>query len=81
MLFDQQKLAPSFGYIFDLSWLDIHDSLLSILWKFIKMNGVPGPVVLRLLAKTDIDPYDGMLVNWPIDRHRWVPELKNPDGP
>jgi len=62
MLFDQQKLAPSFGYVFDLSWLDVHDSLLSILWKFIKMNGVPGHVVLRLLAKTDIDPYDGIAV-------------------
>lgn len=62
MLFDERKLTPSFGYVFDSRWLDLHDSLLSILWKFIKMNSVPGHMILMQLAKAEIDPYVGIAV-------------------
>lgn len=63
MLFDQRKLTPSFGYVFDPGWLDIHDSLLSILWKFIRMNRISGHMITMQLAKTDIDPYVGVAVS------------------
>jgi hypothetical protein len=71
MLCDQRKLTPSFGYVFDPRWLDLHDSLLSILWKFIKMNSVSGHLIVMQLAKTDVDPYEGIAVcKFEIDMQR-----------
>lgn len=30
MLFDERKLTPSFGYVFDRKWLDPYESIVSI---------------------------------------------------
>jgi hypothetical protein len=57
---DEQRLTPALGYIFNRRWLDPCESLVSILWKFEKVNAVPGNVVARLMGP-DIDPYEGVV--------------------
>lgn len=39
---DEQKLTPSMGYVFNKRWLDPCESLVSILWKFEKVNPLRG---------------------------------------
>jgi TniQ len=60
LVFDERRLTPSFGYVFKPHWLDPHESIVSILWKFAKMNGLSGHAVATQVAKTTIDPYDGI---------------------
>lgn len=61
MLFNERKLTPSFGYVFDPRWLDPHESIVSILWKLMRMNRLSGHLVTTQLAKaSSIDPYDGI---------------------
>ncbi len=60
MLFDERKLTPSFGYVFDRKWLDPYESIVSILWKLARMNRLSGQVIATQLAKTSVDPYDGV---------------------
>ena len=61
MLFDERKLTPSFGYVFNPKWLDPHESIVSILWKLMRMNRLSGHMVTTQLAKTKvIDPYHGI---------------------
>ncbi|MGY4835197.1 hypothetical protein [Burkholderia pyrrocinia] len=57
---DEQKLTPSLGYVFNPRWLDPCESLVSILWKFERVNAVPGNVLARLMGP-DIDPYEGVV--------------------
>ena len=38
MMFDERKLTPSFGYVFNPKWLDPEESIVSILWKLARMN-------------------------------------------
>jgi hypothetical protein len=57
---DERKLTPALGYIFHAKWLDPCESLISILWKFEKVNALPGHVVARLMGP-DIDPYEGVV--------------------
>ena len=56
---DERKLTPALGYVFSTKWLDPCESLISILWKFEKVNALPGHVVARLMGP-DIDPYEGV---------------------
>ena len=60
MLFDEGKLTPSFGYVFDRKWLDPYESIVSILWKLAWMNRLPGQMITMQLARTSIDPYEGL---------------------
>jgi hypothetical protein len=60
LTFEEAKLSPSFGYVFDRKWLDPHESIVSILWKFVRMNAVAGHVVAAHCANTMIDPYEGI---------------------
>ena len=60
MLFDERTLTPSFGYVFDPKWLDPFESIVSILWKLAKMNRLSGQAITTQLAKSDIDPYEGV---------------------
>lgn len=60
LVFDERRLTPSFGYVFKRQWLDPHESIVSILWKFARMNGLSGQAVATQVAKTTIDPYDGI---------------------
>jgi len=60
LTFDERRLSPSFGYLFDRRWLDPHESIVSILWKFVQANAVAGHVVASELARVAIDPYAGV---------------------
>lgn len=60
MLFDERTLTPSFGYVFDPKWLDPFESIVPILWKLARMNRLSGQVIATQLAKTDVDPYEGV---------------------
>ncbi|WP_229256230.1 TniQ family protein, partial [Duganella fentianensis] len=60
MLFDERALTPSFGYVFDPKWLDPFESIVSILWKLARMNRLSGQAITTQLAKSDIDPYEGV---------------------
>lgn len=60
LTFDERRLSPSFGYVFDRRWLDPHESIVSILWKFVQANAVAGHVVASNFAREAIDPYAGV---------------------
>jgi hypothetical protein len=60
MLFDERKLTPSFGYVFDAKWLDPHESIVSILWKLARMNRLSGHLITAQLSRSSIDPYEGV---------------------
>ncbi|MFM0509023.1 hypothetical protein [Paraburkholderia sp. RL17-373-BIF-A] len=47
------------GFIFDAEWLLPRESIVSILWKFARANGLPGHALVRLMDR-DIDPYEGV---------------------
>ena len=59
MLFDERKLKPSFGYIFDRGWLHPHESIVSILWKLARQNRLPGNLVAAQIGTKTVDPYEG----------------------
>ena len=60
MLFDERTLTPSFGYLFDPKWLNPFESIVSILWKLARMDRLSCQAITTQLAKTDIDPYEGV---------------------
>jgi len=61
MLYNEQALTPSFGYVFDPKWLDPYESIVSILWKLVRMNRLSGHMVVTQLAReSGIDPYVGI---------------------
>lgn len=79
MLFDERKLTPSFGYMFDRKWLDPFESIVSILWKLAWMNRLPGPMITVQLAKTSIDPYEGLPARRSaVDMHRLHKAIRLP---
>lgn len=69
MLFDDQRLSPSLGYAFDRRWVHPQESIVSILWKFARMNALPGHVVAGYLSFEPVDPYAG------LDAHREVIDI------
>lgn len=60
LVFDERRLTPSFGYVFHRKWVDPEESIVSILWKFARMNGLAGHMVATQIAKQTIDPYEGI---------------------
>ena len=60
MMFDERKLTPSFGYLFNPKWLDPEESIVSILWKLGRMNSLSGLAIAAQISKTTIDPYEGV---------------------
>ena len=60
LTFDERRLTPSFGYIFNPKWIDPHESIVSLLWKFARMNAISGHVIAEQLSKISIDPYEGV---------------------
>ena len=61
LTFDPGSLTPSLGYLFDKRWIDPFESVVSILWKFTRVNGIAGYALAgRLCAKDAIDPYAGL---------------------
>jgi hypothetical protein len=60
LLFDERRLSPAWGYVFDRAWLKPAESILSILWRFARENRIPGHVIVSEAARERIDPYDGV---------------------
>lgn len=60
LTFDKRKLTPSFGYCFDARWVEPFESIVSVLWKFARMNSLPGHMVATQLCRHPVDPYDGI---------------------
>lgn len=60
MVFDEHSLTPSLGYVFDRRWLDPFESIVSILWKLARMNRLPGQLIVMQVAKSCVDPYEGV---------------------
>jgi hypothetical protein len=56
---DERELAPALGYVFDLKWLLPGESIVSILWKFARANGLAGHVLVHQIGP-DVDPYEGV---------------------
>ena len=60
LTFDGADVAASFGYVFDASWVAPFESIVSMLWKFGRMNGLAGSRVVGQLSATPLDPYEGV---------------------
>ena len=60
LLFDERVLSPRFGYVFHRRWLDPFESIVGMLWKFARMNRLPGHAVVAQLSSREIDPYEGI---------------------
>jgi hypothetical protein len=45
LTFDEARLSPSHGYIFNRRWLCPHETILGIAWKLARMNALPGHIV------------------------------------
>lgn len=66
LTFEEGRLSPSHGYLFNRRWLCPHETILGIAWKFARMNALPGHIVVKQLALRAIDPYEGIP---PTDSH------------
>lgn len=60
LTYDERVLSPRFGYVFQRRWLQPYESIVGILWKFARMNGLPGHAVTMHLCRHAIDPYEGI---------------------
>jgi hypothetical protein len=47
-------------YWFDRRWLYRYETVVSLLWKFARVNGVPGLTMMQQLAPHLTDPYEGI---------------------
>jgi hypothetical protein len=52
-------LAPALGYVFDPKWIWPHESIMSILWKLVLANRLPGHLVANQV-NAKVDPYEGV---------------------
>jgi hypothetical protein len=66
LTFNEARLSPSHGYIFNRRWLCPHETILGIAWKLGRMNTLPGHIVAKQFALRPIDPYEGIP---PTDSH------------
>jgi len=60
MAFDERVLMPAMGYLFQPAWLDPQESIVSILWKFARMNLIAGHIMAGQLPVNPVDPYEGI---------------------
>lgn len=60
LMLDQNALSPRYGYVFHRCWLQPYESVVSMLWKFIRMNRVPGAALVEQLSRDPVDPYEGI---------------------
>ena len=60
LTFDEARLSPSHGYIFNRRWLCPHETILGIAWKLARMNALPSHIVAKQLALRPIDAYEGI---------------------
>jgi hypothetical protein len=57
---DEATLVPALGYVFNPKWLSPHESIVSILWKFVLANRLPGHVAAHQV-NANVDPYEGVV--------------------
>ena len=60
LMLDQDALSPRFGYVFHRRWVQPYESVVSILWKFARMNLLSGATLVAHLRAEPLDPYDGV---------------------
>ena len=60
LTFNERILAPTLGYVFDKHWLDPHESIVSMLWKFARLNALPGHLLAAQATPDWADPYEGV---------------------
>jgi len=60
LMFDQGALSPRFGYVFHRRWVQPYESVVSILWKFARMNLLSGATLVTQLRAEPLDPYEGV---------------------
>ncbi len=69
LVLQAEGLRPQMGYLFDRRWLDPFESVVSILWKFARVNGIAGHLLAAKVCASGVDPYDGVpplreIVQW-----------------
>jgi hypothetical protein len=57
---DERVLSPRFGYVFHAAWLEPFESILGMLWKFVRVNGLSGAAVVAQLGRAPVDAYSGL---------------------
>ena len=67
VIYDESKLSTALGYLFDIRLVRPFESLLSIVWKFGKLNAIAGHELAGHMARYPIDPYEGI-----AGRKEWV---------
>ena len=60
LIVDQQALNPRLGYVFHRRWLQPYESVVSMLWKFARMNLLSGFALVKQVSPDNVDPYDGV---------------------
>ena len=60
LIVDQHALSPRFGYVFHPRWLQPYESVVSMLWKFARMNLLSGFALVEQVSPDGVDPYDGV---------------------
>ena len=63
MVFAPNLLRPQLGYIFDVDWVEPYESLVGILWKYVKMNSFATPWLVEQIINSalPVDPYAARL--------------------
>ena len=77
LTFDPTRLTPSMGYVFDPKWLDPYESIVGMLWKFARANGVAGHSVVGQLTDDPLDVYAGVA---PTSQNRRGQSGETPSG-
>ena len=57
---DERVLSPRFGYVFQARWVEPYESVLGMLWKFVRANRLSGAAVVAQIGTAPIDPYEGL---------------------
>lgn len=63
LTFEEGALSPSLGYVFNAKWVEPYESILGILWKFARVNALPGHLLVPQLTPHVVDPYTGLTPN------------------
>ena len=57
---DEHVLSPRFGYVFQARWVEPYESVLGMLWKFVRANRLSGAAVVAQIGTAPTDPYEGL---------------------
>jgi len=60
---DERVLSPRFGYVFYAGWLEPYESILGMLWKFVRANRLSGAALVAQIGFGWTDPYEGLEPN------------------